>query len=98
MDFQSSRAEPSSSEREAARITRHELTAREREVLRFIVEANSNRQTAGDLGISTRPVEVHRRRIMKKLRAKNVVDLVRIAATLDIGEMPDIDDVKLVRQ
>lgn len=57
------------------------LTKREAEVLDQIVGAASNRETARRLGISERTVEVHRARIMEKLNAKNVVDLVRIVLT-----------------
>ena len=54
------------------------LTRREREVLFQITAAASNKETARVLGISQRTVEVHRDHIMKKLSAKNSVDLVRI--------------------
>jgi two-component system, LuxR family, response regulator FixJ len=54
------------------------LTAREREVLEQIARGASNRETGHDLGISPRTVEVHRARIMDKLAAKNVADLMRI--------------------
>jgi two-component system, LuxR family, response regulator FixJ len=54
------------------------LTPREREVLSQITAASSNKETARNLGISPRTVEIHRSRIMQKLGAKNSVDLVRI--------------------
>jgi two-component system, LuxR family, response regulator FixJ len=54
------------------------LTAREREVLEQIARGASNKETGHDLGISPRTVEVHRARIMDKLAAKNVADLIRI--------------------
>jgi FixJ family two-component response regulator len=54
------------------------LTAREREVLERIARGASNKETGGDLGISSRTVEVHRARIMEKLGAKNAADLMRI--------------------
>jgi two-component system response regulator FixJ len=59
------------------------LTAREVDVLKLIVTAKSSRETATDLGISPRTVEVHRRRIMRKMQARNIADLVRIIASLD---------------
>jgi FixJ family two-component response regulator len=59
----------------------HRLTQRELEVLAEIVAAASNREAGRHLGISSRTVEVHRARIMTKLRAKNTADLVRIALT-----------------
>jgi two-component system response regulator FixJ len=55
------------------------LTPREREVLSQITAAASNREAAITLGISRRTVEVHRGHIMRKLGAKNTVQLLRIA-------------------
>jgi FixJ family two-component response regulator len=56
----------------------YQLTRREREVLSQIAAAASNKETARNLGISPRTVEIHRGRIMHKLGAKNSVDLMRI--------------------
>jgi two-component system, LuxR family, response regulator FixJ len=56
----------------------YQLTPREREVLLQIADAASNKETARNLGISPRTVEIHRGRIMHKLGAKNSVDLMRI--------------------
>lgn len=55
-----------------------QLTTREREVLLRIAAGASNKEAGRDLGISPRTVEVHRARIMEKLRARNAADLVRI--------------------
>jgi FixJ family two-component response regulator len=57
---------------------REPLTRREREVLAKIVAGASSKEAARDLGISYRTIEVHRARIMEKLAAKNVADLMRI--------------------
>lgn len=54
------------------------LTPREREVLGQIAGGVSNKEAGRTLGISPRTIEVHRARIMEKLRAKNAADLVRI--------------------
>ena len=61
-----------------------ELTKREKEVLKNIVNGNSNKIIAERLFISTRTVDTHRTNIMKKLRAKNTADLVRKAIQNDL--------------
>lgn len=55
------------------------LTAREREVLKFISEGKSNSEVAEVLRISIRTVETHRANIMNKLDLKNTAELVRYA-------------------
>jgi RNA polymerase sigma factor (sigma-70 family) len=55
------------------------LSPREREVLRYIAEGSSNRETAAALGISVRTVETHRDSLMKKLGIHSVAGLTRIA-------------------
>jgi two-component system, LuxR family, response regulator FixJ len=57
------------------------LTPREREVLGQIAGGASNKEVGRSLNISPRTVEVHRARIMEKLKAKNAADLVRIVLT-----------------
>jgi FixJ family two-component response regulator len=57
---------------------RDQLTAREHEVLERIAQGLSNKEAGRELGISPRTVEVHRARIMEKLRARNAADLMRI--------------------
>ena len=64
---------------EAAPVPRRALTDREQEVLDLLVEGHQNKIVAHKLGISTRTVEVHRGRIMEKLNAKNLADLVRFS-------------------
>lgn len=56
-----------------------ELTARETDVLRCIVNGLSNKMISPELDISERTVNVHRYNIMKKLEASNTADVVRIA-------------------
>jgi FixJ family two-component response regulator len=57
---------------------REPLTRREREVLARLTAGSSNKEVARELGIGPRTVEYHRARLMDKLGAKNVADLVRI--------------------
>ncbi|MGZ5896054.1 MAG: response regulator transcription factor [Rhizomicrobium sp.] len=53
------------------------LTDREREVFDLLIEGQQNKVIAHKLGISTRTVEVHRARVMEKLGARNLADLVK---------------------
>jgi DNA-binding CsgD family transcriptional regulator len=60
------------------------LTAREREILKLVARAKSSKEIARELKIDRRTVETHRRNIMDKLEAKNVVQLVTIAYSLGL--------------
>ena len=71
--------------RKSAILHRYEmLTPREKEILTFIVEGISNKNLAKRLQISNRTIEVHRSRIMHKMQANSLPDLVRMAALCDI--------------
>lgn len=61
------------------------LTPREREVLDGLVAGLPNKTMAYDLGISPRTVEIHRARVMEKMRAKSLSELVRLALSLGVG-------------
>lgn len=58
------------------------LTPREGEVLRLVVRGLLNKQVAAELGISEKTVKVHRARVMDKMRAESMADLVRMAGRL----------------
>lgn len=55
------------------------LTRREKEVMELVVAGRHNREIAEALGISARTVEVHKARMMTKLRVENLPDLVRLS-------------------
>jgi FixJ family two-component response regulator len=57
---------------------REPLTRREREVLATILNGASAKEAGRQLGISHRTIEVHRAKLMEKLGARNVTDLMRI--------------------
>jgi len=56
-----------------------QLTAREREVLLGIAQGRTNKEIAGELGISHRTVETHRESLMRKLQLRTVAELTRFA-------------------
>jgi RNA polymerase sigma factor (sigma-70 family) len=58
------------------------LTPREREVLVLVVSGLSNKQVGGELGISEITVKAHRGRVMQKMRANSLPNLVKIATRL----------------
>jgi len=61
------------------------LTPREREVLEHVVSGQLNKQVAADLGTVEKTIKVHRARVMEKMHAQSLADLVRIAERLGIG-------------
>ena len=65
----------------AARDKLDLLTPRERGVLDLLVKGKSNKVAAYELGISPRTIEIHRARIMNKMKARSISDLVRDALT-----------------
>jgi two-component system, LuxR family, response regulator FixJ len=60
------------------------LTARERQVFEGVVQGLPNKQIAAQLGIALKTVKVHRGRVMQKMEADSVADLVRFAETLGL--------------
>ncbi len=76
---------------EIAELQRHYnlLTPREREVLPFVVAGFANKVTAADLGTSEITIGVHRGQIMRKMSAKSLAELVRMADKLGITRITD---------
>ena len=62
------------------------LTPREQEVLVLVTDGRANKVMAGDLGLSQRTIEIHRARVMEKMGARSVAQLVRMTLDLGIGD------------
>ena len=60
------------------------LTAREREVMALVTAGLMNKQVAAEIGIAEITVKIHRGQIMRKMAAKSLADLVKMAQTLEI--------------
>jgi len=60
------------------------LTRREQEVMDLVVSGRLNKQVGGSLGISEITVKAHRGRMMRKMNARNLPDLVRMAERLSL--------------
>ena len=60
------------------------LTAREREVMALVTAGLMNKQIAAEIGIAEITVKIRRGHIMKKMAAKSLADLVKMAQTLGV--------------
>jgi FixJ family two-component response regulator len=60
------------------------LTSREREVMTLVVSGLMNKQIAGQLGVTEITVKVHRGHMMRKMKARSVIDLVAMADRIGI--------------
>jgi len=75
------------SEMEASKVLTErfeELSQRERQIMTFVVAGRLNKQIAAELNVSEITVKVHRGQLMRKMQARSLVDLVRIADRLGI--------------
>jgi len=65
------------------------LTAREREVFELVVSGMLNKQIAAELGASEKTIKVHRGRVMQKMQADSLADLVRMAERVGVRRPGD---------
>ena len=66
------------------RLLYESLTAREREVIALVCAGLRNKRIAADLGVSEVTAKVHRVNVMRKMQARSLADLVKMAVTLGI--------------
>lgn len=66
------------------------LTPRERQVFEKVVAGRLNKQIAAELGIVEKTIKVHRSRMMRKMNASSVVDLVHLASLAGVDVWPAI--------
>ena len=64
------------------------LTPRERQVMAHVIRGRLNKQIAADLGTGEKTVKVHRARVMSKMVARSVAELVQLAARVGVGSEP----------
>jgi FixJ family two-component response regulator len=81
---QDSRVRCERAERERLRQRHSCLTPREQEVLPLVVSGFLNKQAAARLGISETTLQIHRSRVMRKMKAHSLAHLVRIAGMLSV--------------
>lgn len=79
------REDAARAELEAIRDRVETLTPREREVLEHVVSGQLNKQIAFDLGAAEKTIKVHRARVMHKMGAASLAELVRLAQRAGIG-------------
>jgi FixJ family two-component response regulator len=60
------------------------LSAREREIMLYVVAGRLNKQTANDIGIAESTVKVHRTHLMRKMKARSLPELSRMADSLNV--------------
>ena len=64
------------------------LTHRERQVMALVVSGPLNKQAGGELGISENTVKAHRGKVMQKMKADSLAELVKMAARLRLPGVP----------
>jgi two-component system, LuxR family, response regulator FixJ len=70
-------------QRAKARHRLQRLTPGEHEVLQLLINGKSNKTIAGDLNLSVRTIEVRRAKLMKKMKAESLAELIRLTLAAD---------------
>jgi FixJ family two-component response regulator len=74
------------------------LTRRERQVFEYVVAGRLNKQIAADLGIVEKTIKVHRGRMMHKMNASSIVELVHLASLVGVDSWPTPADPTPARE
>jgi FixJ family two-component response regulator len=69
------------------------LTSREQQVMALVVSGLLNKQVGGELGISEITVKAHRGKVMEKMKAGSLADLVKMASRLGVAPAAGVDHV-----
>ena len=77
------RLKKSRNENVSARVK--DLTSREKEIMDLVVQGKATKRIAVQLGISPKTVEAHRARVMQKMKADSIADLVRSAMSANLS-------------
>jgi FixJ family two-component response regulator len=75
-------------EREILEARARELTPREREVFALVAAGFANKRVGADLGAAEATIKLHRARVMQKMQAESLADLVRMADKLGLRGQP----------
>jgi FixJ family two-component response regulator len=67
----------------------NQLTPREREVMMLVVEGYLNKQVASELGAAEKTIKIHRARVMEKMKAGSLAELVRLAEKARLAQSAD---------
>ena len=59
------------------------MTPREHEVMQMVTEGRSNKEIANTLGVSAKTIEAHRARVMEKMQAGSLAELVRMVLAVN---------------